>query len=55
MTDGQKLLKKAKSDLEWAVTLLDESATPFLLDVEKLVETVRQALTVRLRERQGPR
>jgi len=51
MTRGQQALTKAKSDLEWAIGLLDKSATPEALDVNRLVADIADALRLRLDER----
>lgn len=50
-TDGQKMLNKARRDLGWAITFLDETSTPGALDVDALVKGVRDACIQRLRER----
>jgi hypothetical protein len=44
--------RKALSDLEWAIDCLEESATPQVVDVERLIADVRGALEA-LRKARG--
>lgn len=53
MTNGQKLLKKATENLEWATRMMNESAVPEVVDIPRVGVEIVTALRVRLEERQA--
>jgi hypothetical protein len=53
MTNGEKLLKKATDNLEWATRMMKESVAPESVDINRVVVELGAALRVRLEERQA--
>jgi hypothetical protein len=52
----RRALQNAKSDLDWAVRMFERSATPDVVNIDQLVDSIRLALVAAkdARARKGP-